>query len=356
MIKKIIYISSTRLDYSLNSVCIKGLNENGVEVVGFYVKGGGIRGLIKTASFYLRNSSNIDAVMVGYDSPVLVVLFRLFCRKQIVYNAVLSVYERMIVSRELASRFSVKAVYYWLIDFVAVHFANLIMVETNHQSDYFKKLFKVSGKKIYRSWIGTDEDNFFYDSTIPKFNVFTVLFRGALMPEAGVEYVIKAAKILEDKNIKFIIIGGGILLGKTRELINKLKPKNLEHIADFMPHDTLRATMQMSHLSLGQFSDHDRLTRTIPHKAYESLAMKLPYLTASNTGILELLTPDKTCLTCNPADVKSLAEKILWVKDNYFMMEKIAENGYKLYQDKLRSGILAKNLLDKMMDASQVAL
>ena len=198
MINKIIYISNTRLDYSLNSACIKGLSENGVEVVGFYVKGGGIRGLIKTVSFYLHNSGDIDAVMIGYDSPVLVALFRPFCRKKIIYNAALSVYERMIISRELASRFSVKAVYYWFIDFVAVHLANLVIVETDHQADFFKKIFKISGKKIYKSWIGVDENKFFYNPALPKYDSFTVLFRGAFMPESGVEYAIKAAKILDE--------------------------------------------------------------------------------------------------------------------------------------------------------------
>lgn len=355
-IKKIIYLSYTRLDYSLNSVCIKGLKENGVEIIGLRVKDRGIAGLLSAIFFYWRNSKNVDMVMVGYDSPVMVIFLRVFCCKPIVYNAVLSVYERVIISRELASRFSVKAIYYWLTDFVAVHFANLIMVETNYQADYFKKIFKVSRKKLYKNWIGADEDRFFYDPAVLKSDVFTVLFRGALMPEAGVEYVVRAAKILEDKNVRFIIIGGGLLLEKTRKFINELKPTNLEHITDFMSYDILRATMQKCHLSLGQFSDHERLARTIPHKAYESLVMKLPYLTAHSRGILELLIPNQTCLICNPADAKSLAGKILWAKHNYSLTEKIAENGYELYQNKLKSSLLAKNLLDTMADGSRVAV
>lgn len=349
MIKKIIYISHTRPDYSLNSVVIKGLKENEIEVLEFYVKGNVALGLIRVIFFYWRNFKKVDLIIVGYDSPALVFLLRPFCYKKIIYNAVLSRYERMIVSRGLAYRFSIKAFYYWFLDFVAVHLANLTVVETNHQADYFRKIFKVSGKKIFRNWIGVDENNFFYDSAVSKYDVFTVLFRGALMPEAGVEYVVRAAKILEDKNIKFIMISGGLLLEKTKEFINELKPTDLELVTDLLPYGKLREIMQGCHLSLGQLSDHNRLARTIPHKAYESLAMKLPYLTASNTGVLELLIPDETCLTCNPADTQSLAEKILWAKNNYQIVEKIAENGYRLYQDKLTSRILAKNLLDKIL-------
>src|SRR3989338_5605045 len=156
-LEKIIYSSSSRLEYALNSVCIKGLRENGIEVLGFELMGKGILGYIKLLSFYQHNSKNTDAVMIGYDSPGLVVFLRFFCRKKIIYNAVLSVYERLIVSRDLASQFSFKAFYYRFLDFIAVHCADLIIVESDSQADYFKKLFRVNRKKVFRNWIGIDE-------------------------------------------------------------------------------------------------------------------------------------------------------------------------------------------------------
>lgn len=343
----ILYLSQSSLDRSLNAVCIKGLKQNGINVESFGISRG-FGGFLKTLNLYRKSIKKADFIIIGNDSPALVIFLKFFCRKKIIYNAILSAYERIIISRALAPRFSLNALYYWLLDFLAVHFANLTFVETDHQADYFRKIFKVSRKKIHRSWIGVDEDRFFYDLAVPKFNVFTVLFRGALMPEAGVKHVVRAAKILEDKNVKFIIIGGGILLGEIKKVIEEVNPANLRHITDFMSDDELRTIMQRCHLSLGQFSDHNRLTRTIPHRAYESLAMKLPYLTAYNSGILELLTPDKTCLTCDPANANSLAEKILWAKNDYQLAEEIAINGYKLYQNKLKSHILAKNLLDRI--------
>lgn len=173
------------------------------------------------------------------------------------------------------------------------------------------------------------------------------------MPEAGAEYVVKAAKMLEEKDVRFIMIGGGMLAEKIKELIAELKPANLEFITDFLPQNKLRETMQKCHLSLGQLSDHVRLARTIPHKAYESLAMRLPYLTAANSGVLELLIPNETCLTCDPADAESLAQKILWAKDNYSLAEKVAKNGYKLYQNKLKASILARTLMDRIQYGRQ---
>lgn len=348
MINKVIYLSYTKPDYSLNAVCIKGLRENGVIVLDHHIKDRGMRGFREALSFYKSNSRNADIVFVGYDSPMLVIFLKFFCRKKIVFNAFLSVYERIIVARELAPRFSIKAVYCWLLDFLAVHFADLTRLESNSQANYFKKLFKVSEKKLYRSWVGVDEDNVFYNPKIAKFDVFTVLFRGQLMPEAGGEYVVQAAKMLEDKNINFIMIGGGVFMTKIQKLLNELKPTNFDHLTDYIPYDKLREMMQSCHLSLGQLSKHDRLSRTTPLKMFESLALKLPYLTAPNKAILEFLNQDETCLVCNSADSNSLAEKILWAKNNYSMAEKIAENGYQLYQNKLRLKVLARELLDKI--------
>lgn len=344
-IKKVLYISKTH--HPLNVVYSKGLRQNGIEVLSLYLKTN-FRDFLKLAKFYRNEGKKFDLVVVGTESQQLVILSSLFSSKVIVYNAPLSSYERMIVSRELAPKFSLKAFYYWSLDFMAVHLADLTMVETNHQLEYFKKLFKISGKKLMRAWIGLDDDEFFYDPTVGKFNDFTVLFRGALLPEAGGEYVVKTAKILENKNIRFIMMCGGMLLKKIQKLADDLKPENLTLMTDFLPYEKLREIMQKSHISLGQLSDRVRLNRTIPNKAYESLAMKLPYLTAANTGILELLTPNETCLTCKPANAESLAEKILWARDNYQEAEKIAENGYQLYQKELKSDILARVLLDRI--------
>ncbi len=341
----ILYLSHSRLKNSVNAVYINGLIQNGNNVEAHGIK--------KSISGYfnvLRKILKIrpDFIIVGYDSPQLVIFCRLFTRKKIVYNALCSVYERMIVARGLYSKFSLRATYYWFLDFLAVKAADFIMLETDSQISYLSKLFKISRKKLVRAWTGVDEDIFFYDPSVAKFPTFTVLFRGSLMPEAGAEYVIRAAKILEKENIKFIMLSGGLLLDKISKLVEELKPANLEFRSDLLPIEELRTTMQKCHLSLGQLSDHPRLERTIPHKAYESLAMHLPYLTASNAGILELLIAGETCITCQPADAQSVAEKILWAKNNPQELERIAQNGYQLYQEKLKSGILAKDLLTKI--------
>ena len=345
---KVLYISQSKLENSVNSVYIKGLEQNDVEIVKFYSSKKGIRAYIEAYSFLRKEQKWSDVIIIGYDSPGFVVVAKLFSDKKIVYNALCSVYERLIVSRNLASRVSFRAFSYWLLDFLAVHFADLVMLETNHQIEYFKKLFLVSGKNLFRAWTGVDEDKFYYADVV-KNNVFTAVFRGALMPEAGADWVVRAAKILEDQPIEFIMVSNGMELQKITNLIEELKPRNLKFITNLLSQDDLRILVQKSHISIGQLSNHDRLNRTIPHKCYESLAMRLPYLTANNKGVMELLTDKETCLTCNPADPESLVQKIIWAKNNPDALNKIAENGYRLFKTKLTPKILAAELMDKIL-------
>nr|AQS32877.1 hypothetical protein [uncultured bacterium] len=342
---KALYLSRSKLTSSVNAVYIKGLRANGVEVDEMFVRRNEFFNLIK---YLLENRKSWDLIFVGYDSPTLVPFAKIFSNKKVVYNALCSVYERLIISRKLASRYSIKAVYYWLSDFLAVHLANLTMVETMAQARFFKRFFKIPNSKLFVAWSGVDENSFKFNSEISKFLTFTVLFRGIFMPESGAEYVVQAAKILEKEDVKFIIKGGGLHWDKLREMIKELNPQNLELKLDFLDNDELSSLMQKCHLSLGQLSDHPRLIRTIPHKCYESLALKLPYLTVKNSGVLELLRPDETCLVCESADARSLANAIMNAKNNPNKLEIISTNGYNFYAQHLRSHILAGNLLKRI--------
>jgi len=344
---RILYISRSKLGHSVNAVYIKGLRANNVDVRELFISRNEYFDLIK---YLFKHRNSFDVILVGYDSPFLVCATKLFSNKKVVYNALCSVYERMIISRALAKPVSLKAAHYWLSDLLAVHSADLVMVETDEQAKYFKKLFGVSDKKLFRAWTGVQDDLFYrHEPGVEKFPVFTAVFRGQFLPESGVETLIRASKLLDGKNIKIMLLGGGPGTSKAQHLLNELQPDNLEFVNKFLSNEELQLIMQKSHLCLGQLASHSRLERTVPHKAYESLAMRLPYLTASNRGILELLKRGENCITCEPANPESLAGKILWSQNNPDELDRIAENGFQFYCKNLRSEILAKKLLDRLI-------
>lgn len=196
-----------------------------------------------------------------------------------------------------------------------------------------------------RSWTGVDEKEFYYDTAVKKHKQFTVLFRGRFLPESGVLTVIEAAKRLEQSGIQFHIIGNGFMYREVAALMGKLEPQNIMMTPATLPVNELRKKMLACHLSLGQLADHPRLLRTLPCKLFESIALRLPYLTARNPGALELLVENETCFAVKPGDSTDLAEKILLIKNNPDLLEKVARQGFQLYKTKLTSKQLALDVL-----------
>jgi glycosyltransferase involved in cell wall biosynthesis len=288
-------------------------------------------------------------MIVGYPSQVAVPLAKLISRKKVVLDALASLYEGEIVSRGGGV---FKAWKTWLVDFSAYFFADLILVESNAQIDFFVKSFFVSEKKLRRVFTGASDKLFFPDSNVVKRALFTVVFRGQFLPEAGVDTILESAKILQEKNtlenIQFLFMGKDFGHKKLSEKIKELDLKNVEVVSSFLSFQEIREKMLACHVSLGQFGKHERLDRTIPHKAFETLALCLPYITARSKGVLELLTDRENCLMTHVADSKDLVEKILELKRNPDLANKIAGAGLALYKEKLTPKVLAKQIITEI--------
>lgn len=333
---KICYISF-KLDNPRDQITLRGLKENGVEV-----KGLSFDGYFKLLKSFRHLELESDLVMIGYASSVLIIFLRLFTRKRIIYNALATFYDSMVISR------GKNLVWYWLIDFLAFNFADKIFLECQTQKDLVVRVFKVNPNKISIHFIGTDDRQFYFDPAIPKLNQFTVVFRGMFLPEAGADVVVRAAKELERENIQIRILGRGLLQKEIEDLIQKLKPTNLELITEKLPIERLRHKMLECHLSLGQLADHPRVHTTIPHKLFESLAMKLPYLSGANKGAMEILEDNQTCFTTPPGDSYKLAQKIIELRNQPHQLNQVAENGYQLYLQEFTPKILAEKIIDEI--------
>jgi len=75
------------------------------------------------------------------------------------------------------------------------------------------------------------------------------------------------------------------------------------------------------------------------------MALKLPYLTGANRGVLEILTEGETCFTVLPGDHIALAAKLRELKDDPRERERVAQNAYELYRNKFTPGVIARNML-----------
>lgn len=359
---RVLYFGNYNPDYARNRVLIRGLRQNDVEVIECNVRKNGFRSFLSLFLKYLKLKADFDLMVVGFPGQEAMFLARFLTRKPIIFDAFTSHYEGYILDRKYFSSKSLRAKYYRFLDKWSCKLADLALLDTNAHIDFFVSEFGLPKEKFRRIFVGTDSDIFYprdFEKTEDKFLVypvrsregsqrasasFGVHFHGHYIPLQGVKYIIQAAKILEKENIIFNLIGCGQTFENDRRLAKELKLKNVNFIEP-VPYAKLPDYMARADVCLGIFGDSPKTDLVIPNKVYEALAMGKPVITANTSAIRELLTDRVNILLCPKADPKSLAEKILFIKNNQDFAKKTAQNGRRIFEQKLKEEILAAELI-----------
>lgn len=366
---KICYFGTYSKDYSRNRVIIKGLKKNGVNVIECHYplwKGvepriqefKGISGLIKLFfKFLIAYLSLIikfleiiekpDFIIVGYTGHFDVPLAFFFSKLRsipLAFDFFVSLWDTFVKDRKLFRENSLISTTLKFIDRVSLILPDIIFLDTASHIDFVSKEYGIDRKKFRRFWVGED-DEIFYPRDVEKFSKFTVLFFGGFIPLHGMEFIIDAARMLKEEDIRFLIVGKGQLYDKIYELAKGLK--NVE-FTGWVELENIPEIICKSHISLGIFGKTDKANRVIPNKIYESIACKVPVITGLNDGILEIFKDRKNIILCNMGDGKGLRDAILRLKKNRRLMEKIAEEGYKLFKEKFTPEKIGYEVLNEL--------
>jgi glycosyltransferase involved in cell wall biosynthesis len=252
-------------------------------------------------------------------------------------------YEAQVLSRGIYPVFSPRWILTLFWDWVSVTFSDLVLVESEPQRRYFLKRFGLKEGKVKVLLTGAD-DSVFFSEDVPKRETFTAIFRGRFLREAGLPVIVEAARLLEEKNIAFLIFGSGHAEHELVESMKKWSPRNLTVDDRHLSYDEMRKLTLSCHVSLGQFASHERLSRTIPHKAYEALALKMPYITSRAEGHQGLLVDHENCLMTDAGSAQSLASALLLLKKDEILRRTLSENGYQTYLSRATPKALGETL------------
>lgn len=344
---KVCYLGPYDPGYSRNRVILKGLKKNGVEVIECNSRSCN-RFLDYINIFKKLLKLRYNVIMVGargkyYGQPLMPIISRI-TRKLIVFDAILTLYETQVVDRRNVDRGSFKAKFLYHLDNSALHNANLVLSDTNAHSKYYSSFYGVEFNKFRRVLVGSD-DEVFYPRPNNENDCFLVMFWGGFIPLQGVQYIIQAAKLLENENdIKFEIRGFGQTYNEVLELSKSLKIKNVTFVSNWIPYEALPNHIAKADVCLGIFGGTEKAKRVIPNKTVEALAMKKPLITGNSPAAREILKDGENCILVPMANPKALAEAILILKEDKKLRDKIAENGYRLFKERFTPKAIGKGL------------
>lgn len=343
----IVYFGDFDPDYPRQKILIRGLKLNGAKIL---ICNSRKKGFAKYKELWAIHNQlpRYDILLVGHsDNHLMAPFARLISRRPIVWDCFYSIYDNWVHDRKLVNPYGLKAIYYWLTDWLSFLSANLILSDTQSNIGYFVKTFCVSPKKCLRILIGADDSIMFpQEKTVS--DKFIVEFHGSYGPVQGLEYIVRAAKLLENEtDIHFQILGSGQDSKKIKALADELKIKNITFLP-YAPHEELPKYIKEADVCLGLLGTSDRGARAIPHKVYEASAMRRASLNMDGPGIRELYTDRENILLCRGGNPRDIADKILELKNNPVLKNKIAENAYQLFLRYTTPKILGRLLWTSM--------
>lgn len=308
---------------------------------------------LKSINWIFKNRtsfSNLDVLVVMSPCHLLSPVLKIITKKRVILDAGWS-----LTDGTLSRGFKVRSLYKLpmvaFIDFISLHSANLVLVESILQRDRVKKFYGLPLKKIHVSYTGLDESQFKEDLNLPltegdlvsklreyvNQNNLIVLFRGKVNKESGFMNICDAARILTTQ-ATFIFI-----LGDKDDLPNDLK--NVIRLSNVSPSE-MQEIYAFAHVAIGQISDHPRLKYTIPHKAFEAGYFKKAYVTSGSRGIREIYKED-SALYLSKSDSNSLAEAIITL-GNRNIRKTFEDQIWLQYQSSLSQAVINKHF-DKLI-------
>ena len=307
-----------------------------------------------TFLFFLK-SRGCKCVIVGFPFHYDAILASALCfltRKELLVDYFMSMYETSVIDRKVISPNSFTARKLFLLDYITTHLAHKLIVDTKTHAEYFSQLLNLNPDKFIVTLVGSSNNIFTPVKSVPS-KIFNVLFYGYYTPLQGIKYIIKAAKLLEEFNdVKFTILGTGQTYVRDKELCDSLGCKNISFIGE-VKLQNLQIYIGNACLCLGIFGDTIKTDVVIPHKAYETVAMGKPFLTSRTPAIEEFFSHGKNCFLCNKADEHSLANAILYLKNNPAVCERIAKNGQQLFQEKFTPEKVVVDLVDHLKNSNK---
>lgn len=340
--KSILYFGSYDQDYSRNRIIKKGLEANNIEIYECRAQGLVFKRYYNLTMCFLNKRNKIRSIIVGfpghYDIPLAFALGKIF-KKNVYFDIFASTYETYVLDRGVINKNSLRAKFFFLIDWIGLKLADYVLVDTKAHASFYKEIYGVGIKKQIVVYLGSDNDYFF-----PKKVKETtdVLFYGSYQPLQGVDVIVKAASLLP--KIKFTLIGEGQTKKEAQNLANRLKLKNVEFMS-WIPSNLLADEISKARITLGIFGNTAKSDVVIPNKVFDSVATKKVVITAESISVSEIFNNKKNIYLVPPENPQELSKAVNLLLTDLKTREQMARNGFNLYDSYLRPRIVVKELL-----------
>jgi glycosyltransferase involved in cell wall biosynthesis len=367
---KVLYFGTYDQSYLHNQLMIHGLRSVGVQVTECHVQlwhdtndkvnaaqkinwvSLGVRvfkSYLELLRVYLPLHRKYDLMMLGYTGQLDVFPARVLCwlsGRPLVLDVLMSLY-LIATERQLPARNVLR----W-IEFLAYRTPDLLLLDTPEQAEWFEQTYRIPRSKFHLVPLGADERIFKPLPPRQADGKFRALYYGTFIPLHGVDCIIHAAHLLQDKEqFEFLLIGQGPERAKAEALTSQLGLKNVI-FRDWVPLKDLPKFVAQCDILLGVFGTTEQSQRTIPNKIYQGLAMAKPVITSDGPAVRSALTHRVHAYLVERGSPDVLANAIVSLESDSVLCNQMAQSGYHLFQSQYTVEAIGKqtrNHIEEML-------
>jgi glycosyltransferase involved in cell wall biosynthesis len=353
---RVCFFGTYRANYVRNQVMIEGLRRQGVTVLECHSTlwhsvadrvqqaGGGWKSprflwrVLKAYGRLLqahRQTPPYDIMLVGYPGQFDVYLGRLLSwwrRKPMALDILMSLH-LIAEERGLAAKSPFTGRMLFWLEKIGLKLPDMLIADTPEYRDYYCEKYHVSPERFQFVPLGVDDRLYQPRPHVqPPDDCFRVIYYGTFIPLHGVETMLRAAALLQDRpDIRFDFYGEGQERPSMEALAQELGLENVQ-FQGWIDKAELPDEIARSHVVLGVFGTTKQSRCTIQNKIWEGMMMQRPVITGDAETIrLELVHKEHVYLV-ERANPQALAEGILDLYDNHILRQRLISNAYERVQ------------------------
>jgi len=295
--------------------------------------------------FLKHRRIDYDVMVIPWRGVVTLPLAKAIHRGPIVYFPTLSIYDTLVNARGRFARNSLRARIARFIDRTACSWADLVVMESTFQIEYFVREFGLPRGKFRQLWPCAYEPRFVPQPFRERADQFVVLYFGTFIPMTGVETILEAAYRLRGRqDIAFVLCGEGQDGGRIRRYAAERGLSNVRFMG-MLGLGPLVERINSSDVLLGLFGTGDKCRGSMPNKINQALASAKPLITIDTPATREAgLEDGENCLLTRSDSPEELARCILRLRDDDALRRRVAMQGRRHYREKLSIGQSGRRL------------
>lgn len=263
---------------------------------------------------YLRAPRHAT-VIVGYMGHLDVLVLWPFARLRgvpIVWDMFLSLYDTVVLDRALVRPRSLAARLLWALERLALSAADLAVIDTETHARRIEALFRLPSGRLAAVPVGVEPGVFPPLSARVRDPNATlrILFYGQFIPLHGIDTILSAARLAENRPLQWQLIGTGQEAPRIRA---ELATRPILRLVwqEWVPYEQLIDRMRDADICLGIFGTSDKAASVIPNKVFQALSAGCPIITRDSPAMRELVAPGTPGIALiPPADPRALLEAI----------------------------------------------